>query len=277
MCMTRLLLAAAAIAILAGGTARAADQQEVQPADDGGFLSGSWSLTLGASGYFAPEYEGGDSLVFRAVPLFSIGRTGNVTRFSSRNDNISLALIDTQNFRAGATGKILFERDEDTSDDLIGLDPVRWGGELGFFAEVYPLDWMRVRGELRHGIRAHDAIVGDIAADAFYDVTPTIRVSGGPRASFASEDYFDTYYGVSAAESVASGLAAFDPDGGGLKSIGVGGAITWQATDKITASLFGEYAKLRGDAADSSLVKQRGSEDQFTVGVSTTYRFDFNF
>jgi outer membrane scaffolding protein for murein synthesis (MipA/OmpV family) len=30
-----------------------------------------------------------------------------------------------------------------------------------------------------------------------------------------------------------------------------------------------------GPAADSSLVKERGSPDQFTVGVSASYRFDF--
>ena len=39
----------------------------------------------------------------------------------------------------------------------------------------------------------------------------------------------------------------------------------------------GEYARLLGPAADSSLVKERGSPDQFTVGVSASYRFDSTF
>ena len=262
--------------VLLSGVAHAADTYS-EGGEDGGLLSGGWSLTLGASGYFAPEYEGADKMVFRAVPLVSFGRTGTVTRFSSRNDNISIGLYDNGTFRAGLTGKILFGRDDGDSDDLIGLDPVRWGGELGVFAEVHPTDWLRIRGELRQGIRTHDALMGDVAADAFYDVTPTIRVSGGPRMTFGSQDYFDTYYGVNAAESVASGLAPYDPSGGGLVSVGVGGAVTWQATDKITASLFGEYERLQSEAADSSLVRQRGSADQFTIGVSSTYRFDFTF
>lgn len=270
--MNRFLLAATFA--LVTGAAGAADVQE-ETADEG-LLSGSWSLTLGASGYFAPEYEGDDSMVFRAVPLVSLGRTGTVTKFSSRNDNISLGLIDNGTFRAGVAGKIIFGRDDDDSDDLIGLDPVRWGGELGLFAEVYPTDWLRLRGEVRHGIRSHDAIVGDVAVDAFTNVTPTVRVSGGPRMSFATADYFETYYGVTPAESAASGLGVYDPDGG-IKSAGVGGAVTWQATDRITASVFGEYARLLGPAADSTLVKERGSENQFTIGVSSTYRFDFNF
>ena len=55
-----------------------------------------------------------------------------------------------------------------------------------------------------------------------------------------------------------------------------GGAITWKATDNVTASLFTEYSRLMGPAADSTIVKERGSRDQLTVGVSTSYRFDFN-
>jgi outer membrane scaffolding protein for murein synthesis (MipA/OmpV family) len=239
-----------------------------------GWMSGDWYLTLGASGIVAPNFEGGKKYLFSVAPLVSLGKAGNQTRFSSRNDNISLALVDNGGVRAGLTGKFLFGRDGGDADEVDGLDPVRWGGEIGGFAEFYPTDWLRVRGEVRQGIRAHNGVVADVAADAFYDVTPEIRVSGGPRASFASAKYFDAYYGVDAQEAVASGLSQYDP-GGGLKSAGVGGAVTWKVTDPITASLFGEYFRLMGSASDSSLVKERGDRDQFMFGVSTTYRFDF--
>ena len=59
------------------------------------------------------------------------------------------------------------------------------------------------------------------------------------------------------------------------ESIGAGAAITWQVNDKIETSAFGEYKRLVGPAGDSSLVRQRGDRDQFLVGVSATYRFDF--
>src|SRR5262249_54055225 len=113
-------------------------------------------------------------------------KAGTEARFSSRNDNILLGLIDHGSFRAGLAGKIVMPRDADDSDDLAGLDPVRLGVEVGAFAEIYPTDWLRVRGEVRRGFRAHEGVVGDVSADAFYDVTPEVRVSGGPRLSFAS-------------------------------------------------------------------------------------------
>lgn len=240
-----------------------------------GWLSGDWYLTVGATGLVAPNFEGGKKYMLSAQPIISLGKAGPAARFTSRNDNISLALVDDGGVRAGLTGKFLFSRDDGDADELRGLDPVRWGGEVGGFFEIYPTDWMRARAELRHGIRAHNGFVADIAADAFYDVTPTVRISGGPRVSFASANYFDAYYGVNAQEAVASGLSQYNP-GGGLKSVGLGGAVTWKVTDPMTASLFGEYSRLEGPAADSSLVRERGDRNQFMVGVSTTYRFDFN-
>ncbi|TPJ47034.1 MipA/OmpV family protein [Mesorhizobium sp. B2-6-6] len=239
-----------------------------------GWLSGDWYLTVGATGMVAPNFEGGKKYLLSASPIISLGKAGPAARFTSRNDNISLALVDDGGVRAGLTGKFLFSRDDGDADELKGLDPVRWGGEVGGFFEFYPTDWIRARAELRHGIRAHNGFVADIAVDAFYDVTPTVRISGGPRVSFASAKYFDAYYGVDAQEAVASGLNQYNP-GGGLKSVGLGGAVTWKVTDPMTASLFGEYSRLEGPAADSSLVKERGDRNQFMIGVSTTYRFDF--
>jgi outer membrane scaffolding protein for murein synthesis (MipA/OmpV family) len=265
--MTRFSKMALALVFLAPAAAQAGEGAS-------SWLSGDWYLTVGATGLVAPNFEGGKKYLLSAQPIVSLGKAGNETRFSSRNDNISLGLYDNGAVRAGVTGKFLWSRDN-SDDALKGLDPVKWGGELGGFAEFYPMDWLRVRGEVRHGIRAHNGVVADFAADAFYDVTPDIRISGGPRLSLASADYFDTYYGVSAAEAAASGLGEYHP-GSGVKSVGVGGAITWKVTDPVTASLFGEYTRLTGPAAASTLVKERGSPNQFMVGVSTSYRFDFS-
>ncbi|PSM18693.1 MipA/OmpV family protein [Nitratireductor sp. StC3] len=256
--------------MLAAGLVLAASEAKAEA-----WWSGDWHLTVGVALFTAPDFEGAKDYLFSASPLISLGRAGSETRFSSRNDNISLAFIDTGDFRAGATGKILFGRDSADYAPLVGLSDVRWGGEAGLFAEAYPLDWLRIRGEVRHGIRSHSGVVADLAADAFVDITPAVRLSGGPRLSFATGGYFDAYYGVNAVESAATGLAVYDPDGG-LKSAGFGGAVTWKTTEKITTSVFAEYTRLLGPAADSSIVRQTGSADQVLVGASATYRFDFS-
>jgi len=265
--VVRLLTALSAALLLSAPSA-------VRAGDGEHWWSGDWYVKVGATGFVAPRYEGSKDYLLQGVPLFSIGKAGEPVRFTSRNDNPSISLYESGFVRVGAVGKLVMPRDGDTSPDLEGLKPVKFGAELGAFVEAYPTEWLRLRAEVRRGIRSHNGIVADIAADAFTDITPTVRLSAGPRLSFASEGYQDAYYGVNASQSAKSGLARFDPKGG-LQSAGIGGAVTWQTTDKIETSTFGEYKRLLGSAADSSLVQERGSRDQYLVGLSASYKFGF--
>jgi outer membrane protein len=241
----------------------------------GGWFSGDWYLKVGVAGFTAPKFDGDDSYKLAFSPIISLGKIGDEQRFSSRNDNISIGLMDTGAFRAGLAGRLVLPRDDSDSGDLTGLHEVPLGVEVGGFAEFYPTDWMRVRAEVRRGFNAHEGVVGNINVDAFADITPEVRVSGGPRLSFGTSKYFEAYYGVSPAESAASGLSPYSP-GSGVGAVGVGAAIDWKTTDRLTTSVFGEYSRLTGPAADSSLVQERGSSNQYMFGVSATYRFDFH-
>jgi MipA family protein len=260
----RVIAAAGAACLLASAPSAEAE----------GLFSGDWYLTVGAAGFTAPAFEGSRRYILTGVPIISLGKRGKEAPFVSRNDNISFAFVDTGTFSAGAVGKLVMPRDAADHPELAGLSNVPFGVEVGAFAEVYPVEWLRLRGEVRRGIRAHEGFVGNVQVDAFADVTESVRVSAGPRLSFANATYMDAYYGVSAAEAAASGLTAYNP-GGGIKSAGIGGAVDWRMTDKVTTSVFGEYSRLMGPAANSSIVTQRGSKNQFMLGLSATYRFDF--
>ncbi|MDH6229884.1 outer membrane protein [Mesorhizobium soli] len=244
------------------------------PAAADSWFSGDWYLQVGAAGFSAPKFEGAKGRIFSASPLISLGRAGSQVRFTSRNDNMSFSMLDVGSLRAGPVGKIVWGRSSGDADETKGLDSVKWGLEAGGFAEVYPTDWLRVRGEVRRGFRSHSGVVTDVFVDAFQDVTSTVRISGGPRLQIGSAKYLDAYYGVTPAESVRSGLRPYKADTG-LSAVGVGGEIKWRTTDAITTSAFGEYRRLMGSAKDSSLVRQRGSANQLMLGVSATYRFDF--
>jgi MipA family protein len=177
-------------------------------------------------------------------------------------------------FRFGPIARFVRER-SNSEPELRGFRDVPWGVEAGAFADFFPTAWLRTRAELRQGFRAHEGLRADFSADAFADVTPDLRLSGGPRISFASGNFLRTYFGVDASNAALSGLSVYRPQSG-LHSAGFGGALTWRATEKVTTSMFGEYTRLLGPTANSGLVRQRGNANQFLMGVSATYRFDFS-
>ncbi|MBT9368857.1 MipA/OmpV family protein [Rhizobium sp. CSW-27] len=235
--------------------------------------SKDWYLTLGGMGFQAPRYQGDDQRRLTFSPVIALGR-GQRPVFVSRNDSPSVMLLGAGGFHAGLVGRFVPSQRESRSDDLKGLGSVKWGLEAGGFAELYPVEGIRVRGEVRQGVRAHHGVVADLALDGYSDLVPGLQVSGGPRITWASKDYKSTYFGVSDSQSQASGLAPFDPQSG-LHAMGVGAAISWKSTDRLTIGSFAEYRRLMGDAADSSLVRERGSRNQVMVGVTATYTFGY--
>ena len=95
-------------------------------------------------------------------------------------------------------------------------------------------------------------------------------------AEIVEDRYARTYFGVTPAGSVASGLPVFRPEGG-QKDITVGGFVTHAITGDLTKGLAlivgGTYKKLVGDFADSPLVSIAGSRHQWTGGAGLALTF----
>lgn len=268
--MARLLLgigvAAALFVPVAGWVepARAASAPDVIP----------WVVTVGVQGRLEPVFKGSDTYEVLPSPVFNIRRAGTPERFMAPRDNIAISLYDIGFFRTGAVGK--FRRSRDQSDDpaLYGLGDVPWAAEIGGFAEYWWVPWLRTRAEVRQGFNGHHGIVTDLTLDAVVPATPQLTLSGGPRLTLASGAANSPYFSISYTQSVASGLPVYDARGG-VQSYGAGLQARYRWNAVWTTYTFVEYERLTGSAANSPLVEQRGSSDQFTVGLGTTYSFYF--
>ena len=232
-----------------------------------------WTVTIGAEGRMLPEYEGGKDFRFSAVPIIRVAREGSEARFRSPRDSAGFALIDTGHFRAGPGLKVKLGRKESDSSDLIGLGNVDWTVEVGGFAEYWPTEWLRTRAEVRQGFNGHRGVIGELTADVVMPVTSQITLSGGPRMVLASGAAVSPYFGVSAAQSIASGLPVYSAEGG-VRSYGAGAQVNYKWAPRWASHVFIEYDRLAGSAGNSPLVTQRGTRDQIQVGIGTTYSFD---
>jgi outer membrane protein len=235
--------------------------------------SGGWIVTLGIGGDVRPSYEGAKDSKVSPKPIISVRRAGTPERFKSLRDNASIALIDFGRFRAGPVGVYKAARKASDHSELHGLKDVKFAVEIGGFAEYYAFDWLRVRSEVRRGFGGHEGFVADFSADVIVPLSERITFAAGPRYTLTDAKYASTYFSVSNIEALASGLPAYDAKAGS-NSVGAGMQLRYRFNPQWELRGYIEYDKLLGSAADSPLVKLRGSANQTTFGLGASYSFD---
>lgn len=260
---SRCLLAAFSTIFVVSITAPAQAQQK--PDND-------WNVTIGAAGFYAPKFLG--SKDYGLVPIPDVKVEYKDRFFASVFEGIGYNVINSNGWRAGPIAKYALGRDQDDDNALRGLGDVDGTFELGGFVE-YTYDPFSAKLEIRQGLNGHEGMVGEASLNYSNSVDALGRplmFSIGPRLNFASADYNNAFFGIDGTQSARSGLARYAADGG-IVSYGVGGFVMMPITDSISVSAFGGYDRLSGEATDSPLIKERGSENQFMIGLAVSYQF----
>jgi outer membrane protein len=235
--------------------------------------SGIWTVEVGAGGAYKPDFEGAKRSMLSPVPIFAIRRAGSPDQFHGPRDSASIALIDFGDLRAGPAARLVSSRKAKDFTELNGLGNVKTVYQVGGFVEYYPVDWFRMRAELRQAFGGDQGVVADLSADVIVPVIERLIISAGPRFTWESTQASAPYFGITAAQALASGLPAFNANGG-AHSVGAGTKVTYRITPRWEVHAYLEYQRLLGDAANSPLVKLRGSRDQTTYGIGASYSFD---
>ncbi|WP_152415457.1 MipA/OmpV family protein [Caenispirillum salinarum] len=272
-----LTLSAAALVAGAGAVparAQDGDGESERPAESGPDLNAR--VVLG--GVWAPDYLGSDDHEFQPYPEADVSYGEYYAKL--RGSRLRLNVVDDPNWHAGPFIAWTPDRndvEDDRVERLPGIDPaLEVGGFVEYEHSVKPADPRyaeRVRLMVRQDVTdAHGgwlaSLRGTIQRPLF---RPTIAaLSAG--VTYASDDYMDTYFGVSPTGAAQSGLAAYEADGG-VRDVNVSLAVnqflsrTWSVGGRVT------YMRLLGDAADSPVVEEAGSADQLIVMLGVGYRF----
>lgn len=179
-----------------------------------------------------------------------------------------------QGFGARASFRFIGARESGDYDELDGLDDIDPTLELGLGAGyIWPN--FEVYADARYGIGGSDAWVGELGAN--YVARPTDRLSLriGPRFLYGSENYTDTYFGISDEEAARSQFGAYDPEGG-LVSAGVEMIATYRLGERWWLEGGAKWERYQGDAADSPIV-QNGSEEATEVRIGIRRAFVLEF
>ncbi|AQR63056.1 hypothetical protein BZG35_16365 [Brevundimonas sp. LM2] len=227
---------------------------------------------LGVAGLYRPEFRGSDDYEFQPRPFvgFRYGLGG--TTLSMQGADFELDLVPNGRFEAGPVIGYRSGRDDDISNEIVRLLPTIDGAlEGGAFAKM---NWEVGGGTIAAGVKfmadlgdAHEGY--SVGLDTSYSapITERLSYSVGANIVWADDSYMQTYFGVDAAGAVASGLTPFQAEAG-LESAGLSANLRYQLNERWGMALFASYDRLLGDAADTPIVTEQGSENQMQVGFA---------
>lgn len=229
------------------------------------------SFFVGAGGGVEPAYFGSDDYVLKPKVALGFGflRLPSGQTFGSEDPDY----VPT-GFAPRGSLRIISERTASDNPELTGLKNIDLSVELGL-GVAYRQRNFRVFADARYGIIGHESWVGELGADVIFYPSDRLTMTFGPRLFMGDSDYANTYFGVTSAESAASGLAAFNAEGGVLSAgLELGAVYEINEDWGLTGAVQWNY--LTNDA-ESSPITAMGDPNQFTLRLGVVRRFTLNF
>jgi len=211
----------------------------------------AWSLIVGAGVMYAHEYEGSGD--FKASPLPAVIFTYD-DWLTIDPSGISVTALEHEGF--SLAGKIGYEmgRDEDDGDRLKGLGDIDFAATVGARA-AYRWEAFEFYAEVDQTIGGSESLVGKFGAEYTAPVTERFFVSAGISGTVANDNHMQSYFGVTPAQSAASGLREFKAEAA-LKRVDFTASATYMVTENWLVRGEAGVGVLLGDAADSPIVEK---------------------
>jgi outer membrane scaffolding protein for murein synthesis (MipA/OmpV family) len=228
-------------------------------------------LSIGAGLGYSPAYPGSGDMEFgpSATFRFDFVRFPNGLTFGS-----SQSVGFEEGFGLRGSGRYIGARKSADHPELAGLNDVDWTLELGM-GVGYERSNYRVFGDVRYGFHGHEGFVGQIGGDLIARPVEGLTLRFGPRVDFGDSNYSNAYFGITPAESLASGLPAYSA-GSGLVSAGLEFNAIYQFNPRWGIQGRVRWNRLLGDVADSPITLQ-GDDDQLSISVNLVRRISLNF
>lgn len=234
------------------------------------------TLTLGGGVGVAPRYSGSDENRVSTVLVLDYSMRNGFFVSSTRGLGYgnSLGNFDYSAALSYRTGRKDHNVDSDTmsdgSDHLRGMGNVK-GSALGVVGLGYKLtNWLsaQLQAEVPFSQRDNGAALHFGIVSPLYH-SPKNSVTLGLTSSWGTNDYMQTYYGVSAAQSAASGFTQYHA-GSGIYACSLNLDWTHNFTESWSVVADAGYTQLAGDARNSPIVQRKASP---TGSLTVTYRF----
>lgn len=264
------------VAILASIALASSEPVFAQSSEFAFEVPGVRNFVAGAAG-FVPDYLGSDDYMFGGAPM-GIIRFGKSERYARLVvTDLNINILDNENWSFGPAVNWRFGRsnvDDKAVDSMSDIDGTVEVGAFGGWTWVGsddPRHRFSVGTEFLYDVGGeHDGYLISGSVRYFQPLLRPLTLSIGASLTYGSGDYMDTYFGVNTGNVGSSGLSTFNADGG-LRDVRVPLMAIFSFSENWHVAGGVIYSRLLGDAADSPVVHERGSKDQFFAGVGIAY------
>lgn len=226
-----------------------------------------WTAEIGLGVMTGPEYPGSEEYDVTPLPLINF-EWGDFL-FVNSYEGLGVNLTDSPDYRFGVGLSPDFGRDDDDGDRLRGMGDVDPTAQLRLFGETR-VGLVKLEGDIEHDILSgHEGTLASGGVKFARPFGESLFASIGPELTWASEDYMQSYFGVTPAQSLRSGNARYTPDSG-FRDISLNAMAAYRFDKSWSGTLFGGYGRLLDEAADSPVVE---TGNQFRLGTGLSYRF----
>lgn len=234
----------------------------------------STDLSVGVGPVYRADYFGSNDYELRADPEVYV-KFRNFVFLD--NDGADLALFGFSGFSFGPSIRLVGDRDEADNPALAGLGDVDHTFEVGGFAATKFLDRFLVRAKVRKGVvGGHNGLIVDAAATALLFRFGRVSTSVSGQASWIGDRYADTYFSVTPAQSLASGLAVYDADRG-VRDFGGSFNAYINIGKRWSLNPYVSYRYILDGIADTPIIDDFGDRNQYTVGFHLMRQFEFKW
>jgi len=267
--MRRSRLTAATCALLLGGIAGHAD---ATPFDLPGAIPNMVGLGIGST----TEYAGGNERMLGVLPgLRYTTDSGRLLEWYGPYAQFNFGHLT--GWQYGPAVSLRLGR-KDVDDPVVSriheIDTtVEAGGYIGYEYIASGAIPYRLRGGVNVMTNAgieYGGVRVNATGTAWLPVSRRAFLGAGIGLTWVSRSFNQTYFGVTQADSTASGLPIYSP-GGGLEQYTGWLAAIYQIDKHWFAGAMIYMQRIAGDAADSPIVSQRGTRNQITYGAGIAY------
>ena len=223
------------------------------------------AIRVGAVALVGQRYQGASEQKVSAVPGIFVHASNGL--FADPLNGVGYSFEQIGGLQYGL--RVNLETGRSVEDTLPGFEKIKARANPGVFANYAVNDKLTLRSALRLGMgEGADGSLLHLGGSYKVFQAGFFGVSMNASLKYADSNYMQSYFGVSAAQSAASGLKAYQPSAG-FAAAKVGLTAGTPLSREIFVFTNLSVQRLLGDAANSPIVSKKMLPTAFIGGVYT--------